>query len=107
MLTVRTQVIDGTGTFTLSDSQPCRLLTPLLGFSAGEEIIDMVRAVVAQRGHGVERPIAVISPGDRASIRVITFDPFEESDQAKMIKARVYWRTATRKTFSRSSVASK
>jgi hypothetical protein len=80
---------------------------PLLGFSAGEEIIDMVRAVVVQRGHGVERPIAVISPGDRASIRVITFDPFEESDQAKMIKARVYWRTVTRKTFSRSSVASK
>jgi len=27
MLTVRTQVIDGTGTYTLSDSQPCRLLT--------------------------------------------------------------------------------
>ena len=27
MLTVRIQVIDGTGTFTLSDSQPCRLLT--------------------------------------------------------------------------------
>src|ERR1700716_3841325 len=26
MLTVRTQVIDGTGTFTLLDSQPCRLL---------------------------------------------------------------------------------
>ena len=31
MLTVRTQVIDGTGTFTLSDSQPCRLLTLLGG----------------------------------------------------------------------------
>jgi hypothetical protein len=29
MLTVRTQVIDGTGTYTLSDSQPCRLLTLL------------------------------------------------------------------------------
>jgi hypothetical protein len=29
MLTVRTQVIDGTGTCTLSDSQPCRLLTHL------------------------------------------------------------------------------
>src|SRR5271154_3707795 len=27
MLTVRIQAIDGTGTFTLSDSQPCRLLT--------------------------------------------------------------------------------
>src|SRR6202795_1949412 len=31
MLTVRTQAIDGTGTFTLSDSQPCRLLTLLHG----------------------------------------------------------------------------
>jgi hypothetical protein len=30
MLTVRTQVIDGTGTCTLSDSQPCRLLTSRL-----------------------------------------------------------------------------
>jgi hypothetical protein len=29
MLTVRIQVIDGTGTFTLSDSQPCRLPTLL------------------------------------------------------------------------------
>src|SRR5258708_4396064 len=29
MLTVRIQVIDGTGTFTLSDSQPCWLLTSL------------------------------------------------------------------------------
>src|SRR5260221_1047145 len=31
MLTVRIQVIDGTGTFTLSDSQPCRLLPSLHG----------------------------------------------------------------------------
>jgi hypothetical protein len=31
MLTVRIQAIDGTGTFTLSDSQPCRLLTPPQG----------------------------------------------------------------------------
>src|SRR4029077_3740348 len=31
MLTVRVQVIDGTGTLTLSDSQPCRLLTSLDG----------------------------------------------------------------------------
>jgi hypothetical protein len=34
MLTVRIQVIDGTGTFTLSDSQPCRLLTSRHGPSA-------------------------------------------------------------------------
>src|SRR5215469_8781666 len=30
MLTVRIQAIDGTRTFTLSDSQPCRLLTFLV-----------------------------------------------------------------------------
>ena len=33
MLTVRTQVIDSTGTFTLPDLQPCRLLTPFLALS--------------------------------------------------------------------------
>jgi hypothetical protein len=38
---------------------------PLLGFSAGHEMVDLVRAVVAQRGHGVEQPIAVLSPGDK------------------------------------------
>lgn len=79
---------------------------PLLGFSASDEMIDMVHAVVAQRGYGVEQPIAVLSPGDKASIKVITFDPFEDSDQT-MIKVRMYWRTATPKTFSRSSVSSK
>jgi hypothetical protein len=79
----------------------------LLGFSAGEEMIDFVRAVVAQRGKGVEQPIAVLSPGGKASIKVITFDPFEDSDQTSLIKVRMYWRTAKRQIFSRSSVASK
>src|SRR4029077_4421554 len=32
MLTVRIQAIDGTGTCTLLDSQPCRLLTSLHGY---------------------------------------------------------------------------
>ena len=36
MLTARIQAIDGTGTFTLPDFQPCRLLTPLLRFSQRE-----------------------------------------------------------------------
>jgi hypothetical protein len=80
---------------------------PLLGFSAGEEVIDMVRAVVAQRGHGAEQPIAILSPGDRASIKVITFDPFENSELHQTIKVRMYWRTAMRQMFSRSSVVSK
>src|SRR5262249_131508 len=33
MLTARIQAIDGTGTFTLPDFQPCRLLTPFLDLS--------------------------------------------------------------------------
>jgi hypothetical protein len=33
MLTAQIQAIDGTGTFTLPDFQPCRLLTPFLDFS--------------------------------------------------------------------------
>jgi hypothetical protein len=80
---------------------------PLLGFSAGEEVIDTVRAIVAQRGHGVEQPIAILSPGDRASIKVITFDPFENSELHQTIRVRMYWRTAMRQMFSRSSVVSK
>ena len=39
MLTVRIQVIDGTGTFTLSDSQPCRLLTLLHGHCPASSLL--------------------------------------------------------------------
>src|SRR6516164_11800392 len=39
MLTVRIQVIDGTGTFTLSDSQPCRLLTSLRGSYSASSLL--------------------------------------------------------------------
>jgi hypothetical protein len=39
MLTVRIQVIDGTGTFTQSDSQPCRLLTSLHGHYPASSLI--------------------------------------------------------------------
>src|ERR1700737_3003866 len=39
MLTVRIQVIDGTGTFTLSDSQPCRLLTSLRGHYSASSLL--------------------------------------------------------------------
>jgi hypothetical protein len=80
---------------------------PLLGFSAGDEIDDIVRAVVAQRGHGDEQPIAAISPGGKASVKVITFDPFDTSEPHQTIKVRMCWRTATRKRFSWSSVSSK
>src|SRR3979411_1458356 len=39
MLTVRIQVIDGTGTFTLSDSQPCRLVTSLRGHYSASSLV--------------------------------------------------------------------
>ena len=39
MLTVRIQAIDGTGTCTLSDSQPCRLLTLLRGRYSASSLI--------------------------------------------------------------------
>ena len=39
MLTVRKQVIDGTGTFSLSDSQPCRLLTLLHRLSPASTLL--------------------------------------------------------------------
>ena len=80
---------------------------PLLGFSTGEEIIDLVRAVIAQRGHGVEEPITILSPNDKVSIKVITFDPFQDTDGAKSIKVLVRWRSIKRGVFSRSSVSSK
>jgi hypothetical protein len=80
---------------------------PLMGFSTGEEIIDLVRAVVAQRGHDVEEPVAILSPGDKVSIRVITFDPFQDTDGAEIIKVLVRWRSIKRGAFSRSSVSSK
>jgi hypothetical protein len=79
----------------------------VLGFSTGEEIIDLVRAVIAQRGHGVEEPIAILSPNDKVSIKVITFDPFQDADGAKSIKVLVRWRSIKRGVFSRSSVSSK
>jgi hypothetical protein len=81
-------------------------LPPLLGFSAGDEIGDVVRAVVAQRGHRSERPIAILSPATEIAINVMTFDPFQTSKEDQLIKVRTYWRTTTRKMFSRSSVAS-
>src|SRR5262249_55947572 len=46
MLTVRIQAIDGTGTFTLPDFQPCRLLIPCSGdFSSGTRGLHLLLGV--------------------------------------------------------------
>jgi hypothetical protein len=70
-------------------------------------IIERIEASPPLLGFSTEQPIAVLSPGEKASVKVITFDPFDDSDQTSLIKVRVYWRTAKRQMFSRSSVASK
>jgi hypothetical protein len=49
MLTVRIQVIDGTGTFTLSDSQPCRLLTSLPPRYRGQHNPTVICAITITR----------------------------------------------------------
>src|SRR5690349_3090868 len=44
----------------------------MLGFSEGAELRDIVRASVDQvRGPTGDRPIAVLSPGDRAKIEIL------------------------------------
>jgi hypothetical protein len=48
MLTVRTQAIDGTGTFTLSDSQPCRLLTLLHRHYPGPPVVPIAKIKTLQ-----------------------------------------------------------
>ena len=47
MLTVRIQVIDGTGTFTQSNSQPCRLLTSLHGRYSISSLLRPIRHPLA------------------------------------------------------------
>src|ERR1700694_4290479 len=47
MLTVRIQEIDGTGTCTLLDSQPCRLLTSLHPISETSSLLQVVPPLVS------------------------------------------------------------
>src|SRR5580704_10625523 len=49
---------------------------PILGFLAGQELEDVVRAVVSQRQGSDEHALAVVRPSDDVSVGVATFDPF-------------------------------
>jgi hypothetical protein len=76
----------------------------LLGFSEGHEIIDAVRAAVAQIQGPIGRPIAVLSPGSTAKI-LVTKSRVEGANPDQLIRVTAFWRTARRRAFSRSSVA--
>ena len=79
----------------------------VLGFTAGEELVDVERAVVAQRQIPAEHALAVLKPQQDASVGVITFDPFNDSAAETIIKVRLDWRSATRGMLSKGSVTRK
>src|ERR1035437_6285893 len=56
------------------DSSPA-----LLGFTPGQELLDVVEAVVRQRQIPAEGALAVIGAGEEACIGLMTFDPFNDA----------------------------
>ncbi len=82
-------------------------LPPVLGFSAGDRLEDVVRAVVAQRQIPHEHALAVVPTSAQVAISVITFDPFGTSSPELVIKVRLHWRSATRGMFSKSNITRK
>lgn len=82
-------------------------LPRILGFSEGSELKDVVRAAIHQvRGSTGERPIAVLSPGGKAQIGILKAQ-IETAHADQLIRVTVYWRTAQRRAFSRSSISIK
>jgi len=80
---------------------------PMLGFSIGDEIRDVVRAIVSQGGGPDGEALTVVAAGASASLLVITFDPFPTANPKQVIKVRLRWRSTLRGLFSESSVARK
>jgi len=80
---------------------------PLLAFSEGRELLDVVRAARDQvSGSRGDRPFAIVSPGGKAEIGVLK-PKLDDAGRDQLIRVRVQWRTARRRLFSRSSVSMK
>jgi hypothetical protein len=58
----------------------------VLGFSTGHSVREIAAAVTAQRNPPNDEALAVIPPGERCPLTVITFDPFEKSPPKQAIK---------------------
>jgi hypothetical protein len=80
---------------------------PLLGFSHGDSVEDIARAVIAQRGAPRERPLLVVKPCQSETVAVMSFDPFGHSEAGQLIKVTMIWRDAERGWFSESRVTRK
>ncbi|MDH6263815.1 MAG: hypothetical protein EKK33_07505 [Bradyrhizobiaceae bacterium] len=77
----------------------------LLGFSEGAALRDVLRAATHQvNGADEERPIAVISPGEKAEIRILK-TTLEGNQADQLIRVTVRWRTARRRPFSKSVIS--
>jgi hypothetical protein len=79
----------------------------LLGFSAGQEVEDITRAVVrVRRGADTDQgAIAVLEPAKAAELQVITFDPFKDTPADQKIKVTLRWRASSRSMFSERTIS--
>jgi hypothetical protein len=67
----------------------------------------VARAAIHQvRGTTGERPIAGLSPGGKAEIRILKAQ-IEDAQADQIVRVTTCWRTARRRAFSRSSVSRK
>jgi hypothetical protein len=72
----------------------------VLGFSTGHSVREIAAAVTAQRNPPNDEALAVIPPGERCPLTVITFDPFEKSPPKQAIKVITHWHSSTHGPFS-------
>ncbi|WP_038976020.1 hypothetical protein [Bradyrhizobium japonicum] len=78
---------------------------PLLAFSEGAALRDTIRAASDQvRGPNANRAIAVVSPGEKAKIRILR-TKLDDNQLDLLIRVTVSWRTARRRPFSQSSIS--
>jgi len=79
----------------------------LISFSHGREIDDIARAIVSSQNIPAEDALAVVAPNEHVSLSLLTFDPFGKSPAGLILKINLRWRSATVRTFSRSTITRK
>ena len=79
----------------------------LLGFAAGDKLLDITVAVVRQRQIPAENPLITLRPKEEAELVVMVFDPFQYAEGGQHIKVTMHWRASSRSFFSKSKVTKK
>jgi hypothetical protein len=78
---------------------------PLLVFAVGDEVRDMVEAIVRREGHGRERALFVLKPNEEMALLVAS--SFAQEKPEHEIKVTIYWRSSSRSWFSKSRLSKK